>query len=92
MKLPLAFEINFISSTSIPPQSHGGKRQHDFGSEELEASSRKALSKNISELIISSNVFDKKITTKNTLSNEMVFYFNMLRLGVENGIKGNSQG
>ena len=70
----------------------GAEGQHDFGSEELEASNRKVLSKSISQLIISGNVCDKKITTKNTLSNEMVIYFNVFRPGVENGIRSNSQG
>lgn len=70
----------------------GAERLHDFGSDELEASNRKVLSKSISQLIISGNVFDKKITTKNALSNEMVIYFNVFCFGMENGIGSNSQG
>ena len=57
-KLPITFEINFYLFYFHPPQGHGGERQHDFGLEELDASNRKALSKSISQLIISGNVFD----------------------------------
>ena len=65
---------------------------HDFGTVILKTSCRKTLGKHISKLIISGNVFKLDITVKHLLTNKMVIYLDMFRSGVEDYIRGYSQG
>ena len=79
-----------IVMSFIPPQT-SGEFPHEFGGEPIKPRRRKALSKEVSQLIMCRDEFKHHISPEDFLTNKMVVNLNVLSTGMEDRISCNGQ-
>ncbi len=68
--------------TYNPPQAKGVGKHHELVTKKGKAGVRQPLGKNISNLIMCRDIFDRNIMINYLFSNEMIINFNMLSLSM----------
>ena len=87
----LLLKIRFSNSTFNPPHNQGVNRHHGFGTQIEKSRTRKALCKNVSKLVIHSDIMNLKIFAKHLLTHKVVINLDMLGSGMKHKIGGNSK-